>query len=74
MGRRPNLYHIQRGRLDVVRISPWIACVMVVMFLPGIAGLESSPKVDPETGRIRILHFGASGLPARVYPGVLGGS
>ncbi len=59
---------VKSGSLDVTRRSAWIACALAAMLLPGIDGLDSSPKVDPETGRIRIVHFGASGLPIRVYP------
>ena len=33
-----------------------------------VAFCSTTPKVDPETGKVRIIHFGSGGLPGRVYP------
>jgi hypothetical protein len=43
-------------------------CILAGVVFFEIALTAPLPKVDPETGKIRIVHFGASGLPVRAYP------
>lgn len=45
-----------------------IFSVALAVSIPLSVTEGSSPKVDPETGKIRIIHFGAGGFPSRVYP------
>ena len=39
----------------------------MILLTPSIF-CNSQPKVDPETVKVRIMHFGSSSLPGRVYP------
>jgi uncharacterized membrane protein len=52
-------------RVDVARV---LAGTALVVLVTSPALVLAAPKVDPETGKIRILHFGSSGLSSRVYP------